>query len=267
MEQTIHIKDDLSKNTILKDVRILTLNCCLLPKFIYQSEGSDNRVQRAELISKMISRYDIVLLQEVFSTAWTKTWNKIISETPSMEKVFTVKNKCKLVDSGLVVLSKFPIIKHRFIKFKNISLSNIMIDRGFLYTRLQVGDKIVHVINTHLNPNENHIGKKQPEDWRKLQMSEILEYKKNVGMQDDLWIIGGDFNDDKLPFQMLNDYHISLSLTKTPTWHSLTSFIIKSKDDEETCIDYIVTNYKQKNSRVINNLISDHYPVEVVVAL
>lgn len=267
MESSIYISNNTKPEKEKRELRLLTLNCCLLPKLIYQSDGSDNRRQRAQLISSMISRYDIVMLQEVFGSTWTREWREIISDTPGMDKVLSVKGQGKTLDSGLIILSKFPIVKHRFIRFKqNSLLNNLIIDRGFLYAEIKVGSKSIHVFNTHLNPNELSVGK-TPAYWRKMQLQEMLDYKKYIGKDQDHWVIGGDFNDDVIAFEMLKNYHISLAATKAPTWHMLTPYVIKCDNTTETCIDYIVTSGQQKYSRVVKNLISDHYPVEVCLIL
>jgi len=217
------------------------------------------------LVSQMIQRYDIVLLQEVFGTAWCGEWRKVFSSTPNMQSVMGIKAKCKILDSGLVILSRYPIIDSSFTQFRSKSLSNAVIDRGFLYAEIKVGEKRVHVINTHLNPDETHYGIHSPAEYRRRQLQEILRFKKKVEGEKvkGEWVIGGDFNDDKLS-EALRPMIVSNVMEATS--HKRVSYA--SEDGGQPhCIDYLVTSRPQQYARVVHNLISDHYGVEAGMVL
>ncbi len=245
-------------------VRILCLNCCLLPKHVYQCPGEDNRLERAQQISRLVQRYDIVLLQEVLSSLWSSEWKEMFTTIPNMESVSTVRlglKKGQLIDSGLILLSRYPILFSSFHRFKNVSVTNKIVDRGFIHAGLLINEKVVHVINTHLNPDECHIGKFTPRMYREKQIEQIIEYK-NSFLTDDPWIIGGDFNDDSLTAKYFSNYNISVN---EPTSHSLLPFCLPG--DKHYCIDYIVTNCSVSSTRRLNSLISDHYGVEMNITV
>lgn len=248
------------------ELRVLTLNACLLPHYIFQSNGDDNREQRAMLIHQMVQKYDIVLLQETFGTFWCNSWRNIFKNVPNMTSLLTIKRH-GFVDSGLIILSKYPVIDRLFIPFKKKPLSNKIIDRGFLYCCLKVGDKKVHVINTHLSANEGHIGDKPPSSYREAQINQIMEFKNKLDKENDVWIIGGDFNDDNIAKRTFDEtYSISMSENPEDTVHRILPFCM-DHEYHQGCIDYIVSNRQQNYSIVLKNLISDHYPVESEIVI
>jgi endonuclease/exonuclease/phosphatase family metal-dependent hydrolase len=246
-------------------VRVLTQNCCLLPHYLFQSKGDDNRAQRAELIHRMVQRYDIVLLQEVFSTRWCSQWRELFSNVPGMSSLLTVKGVEKFTDSGLVILSRYPIVKSSFHRFRSKSFTNSVIDRGFLYAAIQVGDKVVHVVNSHYNPNECHIGPLPAGEYRRRQLGEIQAFRNGSGDRDGNWIIGGDFNDTTTVFN-LRPMNITFAREQLPTSHSLVPFAI-ADNGPHLCIDYIASNMTFSYYRRVETLISDHYGVEAGIVL
>ena len=55
----------------------------------------------------------------------------------------------KLVDSGLLTLSRFRIVKKEFYEYKNYSGFDCVLKRGVLYTKQKVKDCYIHHFNTH----------------------------------------------------------------------------------------------------------------------
>lgn len=242
-------------------VRVLTQNCCLLPSYLHQSSGADNRPQRAQLIKQMVQRYDIVLLQEVLGTRWCQRWRELFQAMPTMHTVMSTRAPLKLVDSGLVILSHYPVLDSTFVRFRSKSLSNAVVDRGFLYAKIDVHGSHVHVVNTHLNPSECNYGIHSPAEYRRRQMREILAFKAAQAADGDVWIIGGDYNEPNI--RSLVPEGMAISVTDQDTSHARVPFAIDGSPNE--CIDYLVTNRPQKYSLVLENLVSDHYGVEAVV--
>ena len=54
------------------------------------------------------------------------------------------------VDSGLLVISKYPILHSEFHSYHIGVLSDSASDKGYIYCKIKVGDKILHLFNTHL---------------------------------------------------------------------------------------------------------------------
>jgi len=246
-------------------LRLLTLNTCLLPSFLFQSSGDDNREQRAELITRLIQRYDIVLLQEVITTMWCTKWQKMFEEVPNMYVVTTKRTPEKIASSGLIILSRYPITKSSFHRFRSKSLTNSVVDRGFLYAAIQVGQEVLHVVNSHYAPNECHYGIHSAAEYRRRQLKEVQDFRNGSGYKDGDWVIGGDFNDE-ITVNSLAPMNITFARERLPTSHSLVPFAI-ADNNEHQCIDYIASTLPFIYYRRVETLISDHYGVEAVIVL
>ena len=244
--------------------RVLTLNCCLLPKYLHQSSGLDNRRQRAQLIHRLIQRYDIVLLQEVFGTFWSQEWRKMFSNVPGMTTILS-PSAAKVTDSGLIILSRYPVIECGFRRFKSKSLTNSIINRGYLYAAVQIGSTTLHIVNTHLNPSENHCGLRSPPEYRRRQLKEILAFRAETAPAGH-WLIGGDFNDTNSIELLPSTFQVSLRATRPPTYHQLVPYA-SPYDEPSECIDYITSTLPFTYEKRMNALVSDHYGVEVGLSL
>lgn len=55
-----------------------------------------------------------------------------------------------VVDSGLLVLSRFPILVSHFESYKIGILSDSASDKGYIYCKIKIGDSILHLFVTHL---------------------------------------------------------------------------------------------------------------------
>jgi hypothetical protein len=54
------------------------------------------------------------------------------------------------VDSGLLIMSKYPIIESSFESFNVGVLSDSASDKGFIYCKIKIENNFVHLFNTHL---------------------------------------------------------------------------------------------------------------------
>lgn len=55
-----------------------------------------------------------------------------------------------IVDSGLVILSKYKIVSAEFVSYGFGILSDSAADKGLLYAKIQIKDTYMHLFNTHL---------------------------------------------------------------------------------------------------------------------
>lgn len=55
-----------------------------------------------------------------------------------------------VVDSGLLVLSKYPILYSYFESYDLGILSDSASDKGYIYCKIRIGDDILHLFVTHL---------------------------------------------------------------------------------------------------------------------
>ena len=55
-----------------------------------------------------------------------------------------------IVDSGLLVLSKYPILASEFMSYKIGILSDSASDKGYIYCKIDIKGEILHLFSTHL---------------------------------------------------------------------------------------------------------------------
>ena len=53
-------------------------------------------------------------------------------------------------DSGLLILSRFPIIETEFYPFPYGVVSDALSYKGVLYSKININGRILHLFNTHL---------------------------------------------------------------------------------------------------------------------
>eukprot|EP01102_Stenamoeba_stenopodia_P006692 TRINITY_DN1858_c0_g1_i1.p1 TRINITY_DN1858_c0_g1~~TRINITY_DN1858_c0_g1_i1.p1 ORF type:complete len:241 (-),score=44.15 TRINITY_DN1858_c0_g1_i1:823-1467(-) len=59
-------------------ISLVSLNACLWPWGLRQSIHDNQKLQRAEGIAELCKKYDIVCLQEVFTSVWDKQWPEVL---------------------------------------------------------------------------------------------------------------------------------------------------------------------------------------------
>ena len=154
-------------------VRILSYNIQRLP-YLFRPNID---------IEKLLTKYDIICLQENFCSIFGT--NKYHYKY-NYDCIQTATPFYKLIDSGICIYSKLPIIFIDFKQFTNSHSVDYFADKGFLV--VQIGDTVV--VNTHLQSTYTF-----NTDYRRIaieQLSSISEYCKQFKKV----IIVGDFNVD-----------------------------------------------------------------------
>jgi endonuclease/exonuclease/phosphatase family metal-dependent hydrolase len=148
-----------------------------------------------------ISRgYPILYLQECYNRFTSLDLSSIFPE------YYITRGKLQgvaLVNSGLVTLSKFPILSYKLITFKNYRpyTSDTLSEKGFLETVIDINGTKVCCINTHLQSSDH--AEFDPIVLDQLQ--EIQDYLQTVKIP---YMIGGDFNID---VNVLHENYMGLS--------------------------------------------------------
>jgi endonuclease/exonuclease/phosphatase family metal-dependent hydrolase len=140
-----------------KTFKILTYNCYLRSCGVVSSCLFDYKNERLdEIIENVLPDYDIICLQEVFASLSFRM-NHLIDRPRELGfKYYVVPTapaflSRKLIDSGLVILSKHPILEYQCISFNHPGIfSDQLADKGFQYAKILVHGRIIHVINTHV---------------------------------------------------------------------------------------------------------------------
>ena len=229
-------------------MKILTFNTCLLPEYLnifnptYKSK--ENNIIRTLKIHKLIKKLDpdIIFLQEIYDQNIFKILINLFKKDGY--KFSHINDKNKFVINGIVTLSKFEILETEFINYESESI-DIFAYRGLLINKIKYNDKIINLINVHLQNKDTSTKNNL------YQIEKLMEYLKTNNQE--LFICGGDFNNTL----NIEDFYYTKDLV---------SFIDPKKD--ESCVDYIITNSKDfENYISVKNDLSDHFYVLVELNL
>jgi len=262
-----YIPENYVDNIDLDDTSIVTYN---IQKFPWALKSL-----RDEEINKIITNHSIVLLQECFNEAYD-----------SLETAYPNYHICRgnlkginLMNSGLVIMSKFPIID---VKFKEYKSSNpwsfdYFSEKGFLTATIKIRDRCVKIVNTHLQSSDFS----RYDKYALSQLKELLSYIEDLKRDGNEYIIGGDFNIDindikdisniacaQSPLGDIKDISNNIKSPTNPTIYiNLTTSHTHNeyKEGYEPFIfDYFITELETSKPVVINSNYSDHNPVSCI---
>jgi endonuclease/exonuclease/phosphatase family metal-dependent hydrolase len=225
---------------------------------------------------------DIIALQDFTVTEESKV--PTINKLKNLGYKYYVDyyfNKTKILSTGLAIFSKFPITKHKRVKFKHPT------DNGSFYTELEIGGKKINIFNVHLQSNrlsrrERNIETLPYEKKTKLHVvfqviNKIISYattrekqvKELIDKTKDLKdpvIILGDFNEVPYTYAqklMRKNFTNAFQKKGYGFGHSYQTFFKVLK------IDYIFLSQNIKVlecKRYIRDG-SDHYPIYAKISL
>jgi endonuclease/exonuclease/phosphatase family metal-dependent hydrolase len=162
-------------------LKLLTFNVWGLPSWI-----TGARPGRYPRIARELERIDadVVLLQEV----WTANARKCTPANRQWSVARAAGQHTLFQQSGLMVLSKFPILDGKFYPFSRAALPDRLVNKGVLKVTLRLpGDQLLNVWDAHLQDGGS----------LKIRQSQVRELIAHVQSADDGQIadlVGGDFN-------------------------------------------------------------------------
>jgi endonuclease/exonuclease/phosphatase family metal-dependent hydrolase len=148
--------DEVKETSILKrnEIRILNYNIFIRPPLIKNNED-DWKDERLDDFIKEMHNYDIICLQEMFSSFSFRKL-KLISEAVKQGFFFYVESDTPsmtsmcLVDGGLLILSRFPIVNYCYSGYSDGVDVDQFVNKGALYAQIRVRDSNLHLFVTHL---------------------------------------------------------------------------------------------------------------------
>jgi endonuclease/exonuclease/phosphatase family metal-dependent hydrolase len=135
------------------EIKILTYNIFLRP--IVKNNENDWKDERLDDFLTQIKNYDIICLQEIFG-AFNSLKQDLLRAATISGFFFYVETSVpsflstNLIDAGLIILSRFPIVSHCFTKFRYSILYDSQSEKGVLYAKIFVKNSYLHIFNTHL---------------------------------------------------------------------------------------------------------------------
>lgn len=189
------------KESSPKTIKILSWNIYMMPGFLSRLNGPRAR-QIGQLLAN--SKYDVIVFEEAFCPFARRAIRHQIGTQfsyevgPANRKLFSLKT-----NSGLWILSRFPIVSSQSIIFKSHRGVDALSRKGAILVDLDVRGKRIQVAATHLQnaggPAVRH--KQCIEVYQRL-----LKPSEKEGVPQ---FICGDFNIDK--FTMVESYRFMLA--------------------------------------------------------
>ena len=150
-----------------KKLKILLWNVWLLPSFITDGKSKE----RAAMISKLLNDFDIVVLNEAFTNKYSLTKDVIHPYTIKTPRTFY-----KILDSGLMILSKYPIEEIHFLPFSELETWDQFSSKGVLKLIVNLGNNLkMDIYGTHLQAGSEESHHRA----RLSQVNEVYQFVKN----------------------------------------------------------------------------------------
>jgi endonuclease/exonuclease/phosphatase family metal-dependent hydrolase len=256
--KVLHVPEPYQSSPLrpMEPYTILTYN---IQKFPFSMKSFDP-------VLDLFRQHHIILLQECFDD----TLDPLVTIFPEFNIYRGTLQGINLMNSGLAILSKFPIVEGEFVQFQNSNSMtfDVLSEKGFLSVILNVDGKHVRVVNTHLQSCDFE----RFDPSAMLQLDELLRYL-SIRLREKYYIIGGDFNIDAT--DLLEYYHKFPQLL-TPT--DPTIFInfttshtkcTKKLGYDGLIFDYFIASKSMLVSppKVVECSYSDHNPVTSIFKL
>lgn len=253
--------------------KLITLNTCLFPPGLRQCIKSTDKEGRIKKIKTFIDEEnaDVYCFQEVFSSIWSSKWKDYLLSHKFHYAECPLPSLCNghIIDSGLLILSKYPILSSSFISFIDNSIYGV--NRGFLHITIQVNKQIIHVINIHLHPCEGSCTNKCSKSIRSKQINQIYNYINKFNNIDSKIILVGDFNIDQDSWEYDSTIDNILPVDAIiPLYKSTTHRLLPfCNNSSESCCDYAFgknINILVPTVLINYNQLSDHYPISIYIS-
>ena len=190
----------------MSQIRLLTLNLFLRPPLI-SNPGGDFKDSRTDVFChSILPSYDIICLQEVFSL-FNSRKSRIKSFAQKSGLIYTAESplpgffSSHMIDGGLLLLSRFPILESEFRSFHYGIFPDSLADKGVLYCKIEVEGGPLHLFTAHTQSayetRDMHLARL----YRNVtlrQIRTIAEFIREKIQEKGLKMLVGDLNIDAL---------------------------------------------------------------------
>ena len=215
----LRLNNKIEEKTIYNDkniIRMLNYNiylrsCGIIDNF----KNSNYKNERLEyFIKNYLDNYDIVLLQGCFNTLSFRCKYLIERAKILGFKYYILPENPdflskKIIDSGLVILSKIPITHAETHSFNNACYIDSYVNKGFQYCKLLLKDTPFHIINTHIQ-SDYYIADNKANIVKLSQINQISEFIQNINQEEPI-ILAGDLNCNSIYIQNNKPIYYSYS--------------------------------------------------------
>eukprot|EP01102_Stenamoeba_stenopodia_P000697 TRINITY_DN10647_c0_g1_i1.p1 TRINITY_DN10647_c0_g1~~TRINITY_DN10647_c0_g1_i1.p1 ORF type:complete len:425 (+),score=88.98 TRINITY_DN10647_c0_g1_i1:103-1377(+) len=170
------------------ELSVLSYNLFIRPPGI-KNNADDFKSERMEEFIKVMGNYDIIGLQELFS-AFSNRQQQLIDAAKRVGFLYHTKPKPHntfspfLVDGGLLLLSKYPIVDSDSMIYVQGVQSDALASKGVVYARIQLNESSsssIHFFLTHTQASytsSNPYLATKSENIRAQQLKELSSYMK-----------------------------------------------------------------------------------------
>lgn len=179
-------------------LRVCTFNHFLRPSGV--SAGHDDyKVVRMESFAQhYLPWFDVLLLQEVFTSFGTvkSSLVELAATAGLLHTSGSFRTSNALVDSGLLVISRFPILRTEFCAFEKAAGVDRLASKGILLVEIELPPHERYLLfNTHMQAEYCYPSHGSPCDHSEAQESQWNQALEFVaGHRGPRMIWGGDFN-------------------------------------------------------------------------
>ncbi|KAL3662700.1 hypothetical protein V7S43_012108 [Phytophthora oleae] len=183
---------------------VLSMNIFCRPEGIHSGQWfkkGDYKDLRVALLLRKIAKFDVVILQEMFEAGPRQ--KRFVRDAYAMGfryhcgSVWPRLLDSRLIDGGLLILSRYPIVERDQLAYSQGSGSDGICAKGVLYARIQLSPDLsdsLHVFTTHTQAGDNQ----KEYAIRLAQLQEMHRFIART-VRDDPGVpvlITGDFNLD-----------------------------------------------------------------------
>lgn len=210
-----------------KTIKLLTYNIFLRPPPVKNNE-SDWKDERLEDFCKLIHRFDIICLQEMFG-AFNSRKQSLIKEATRNGFFFYVDTSSPsflskyLVDGGLVILSRFPIVSHAFCPYRYGVIADSLSQKGVLFAKILIKKSFLFLFSTHTQASYFDSGESHFEiscqtrmdqiDQINHMIADVMDKEGYISSKDKVLLVG-DFNVDASQYKHKTPVIINIILLR-----------------------------------------------------
>jgi endonuclease/exonuclease/phosphatase family metal-dependent hydrolase len=259
-------------------LNILTYNTQLMPFYAGTVDDLNQPGIRAKSIPGKITHYDVVLLEELFDKNLREILIKLTQAAYPYHTRVVGDHSSSLLTGGVMIFSKWPIIKEEQFIFEAKSGIDQFAAKGAIYAAINKDGKIYHLIGTHLQAGETDI----ETNIRAKQLQEIKNFIDRLLIPNTQpLLIGGDFNIDQFSreiYGLLNTLNVNLPISTGHPYSFDNAINTMSIGKSRSRLDYIFFHNAHENPHIsINNVfilrdlnneimwpkfdLSDHFPL------
>ena len=190
----------IDKELNLTRVKFLQVDIQMRPKLFHPLKNEYNN-ERADELLKLVKEFDVVAVNEIHSSV-SNNVARFVKGMRDLGFIYSVGlpnieySTLELVDGGLILFSKLPILHSDSVKFALSSGQDMLVGKGTVYAKIQTtAENYIHVLATNLQSlSDNSIPECQ--SVRMNQLRETVRLLNKNKKDNNPIVILGNFNID-----------------------------------------------------------------------